>query len=159
MVDRKKVLREGGLCPPRAAHIGRGEAMISCQICVDFVLPGSCLGSFLVLLNTLIVTASRKITRILLPLQPCPTQNLVSNLSLFSSEDVFYKVPGSAVIVRYVKSSHQNDPGRTVLELILFFFAVGTLLQSRTRADTSGKNFVKYTEEVSLVALYTGIVI
>ena len=79
--------------------------------------------------------------------------------ALAVAEDVFYKVPGSAVIVRYVKSSHQNDPGRTVLELILFFFAVGTLLQSRTRADTSGKNFVKYTEEVSLVALYTGIVI
>lgn len=64
-------------------------------------------------------------------------------------EDIFYKVPGSAVLVRYVKSSHQNDPGRTVLELILFLFAIGTLLQSRTRADTSGKNFVKYTEEVS----------
>ena len=33
--------------------------------------------------NTL--TASRKIIRILLPLQPCPTQNPISTLSLFSS--------------------------------------------------------------------------
>lgn len=71
-------------------------------------------------------------------------------------ENIFYKVPGSAVLVRYVKSSHQNDPGRTVLELILFLFAIGTLLQSRTRADTSGKNFVKYTEEVSQCLLYMG---
>ncbi|KAL5514702.1 hypothetical protein ACEPAG_2018 [Sanghuangporus baumii] len=60
------------------------------------------------------------------------------------AEDAFYKIPGSAVVARYVKSSHQNDPGRTVLELILFLFAVRTLLQSRTRAD---KNFIKYTEE------------
>lgn len=64
---------------------------------------------------------------------------------LHLAEDAFYKIPGSAVIARYVKSSHQNDPGRTVLELILFLFAVRTLLQSRTRAD---KNFIKYTEEV-----------
>ncbi|KAI5118364.1 hypothetical protein M0805_004336 [Coniferiporia weirii] len=63
------------------------------------------------------------------------------------AEDAFYKIPGSAVLARYVKSSHQDDPGRTLLELILFLFAIRTLLQSRTRADRSGKNFVKYTEE------------
>lgn len=67
--------------------------------------------------------------------------------ALSVAEDAFNKVPGSAVIVRYVKSSHQNDPGRTILELILFLFAVYTLLQSRTRAD--GKNFIKYGEAVS----------
>lgn len=63
-------------------------------------------------------------------------------------EDAFFKLPGSAVLVRYVKSSHQNDPGRTILELILVIFAIRTLLQQRTRADRGGKNFVKYTEEV-----------
>ncbi|KAH8112777.1 serine palmitoyltransferase [Phellopilus nigrolimitatus] len=63
------------------------------------------------------------------------------------AEDAFYKLPGSAVIARYIESSHQNDPGRTLLELILFLFAIRTLLQSRTRSDSSGKNFVKYTEE------------
>ena len=115
--------------------------------------------------NTLIVNRRRvKSILLRLPTMSDPEFSLTPILVFLShalavAEDVFYKVPGSAVIVRYVKSSHQNDPGRTVLELILFFFAVGTLLQSRTRADTSGKNFVKYTEEVSLVALYTGIVI
>ncbi|KAH7907817.1 pyridoxal phosphate-dependent transferase, partial [Hygrophoropsis aurantiaca] len=62
-------------------------------------------------------------------------------------ESNFYKIPGSAVVARYVKSSHQNDPGRTILELILVVFAVRTLLQSRTRADRSGKNFIKFSEK------------
>ena len=67
------------------------------------------------------------------------------------AQDVFYKIPGSHVIARYVRSSHQNDPGRTILELILIIFAIRTLLQSRTRADRSGKSFVQYTEEVRLL--------
>ena len=66
--------------------------------------------------------------------------------ALSVAENVFNRIPGSAVIVRYVKSSHQNDPGRTVLEVILFLFAIRTLLQSRTRTDR--KNFIKYSEEV-----------
>ncbi|KAK7061211.1 serine palmitoyltransferase 1 [Favolaschia claudopus] len=56
-------------------------------------------------------------------------------------------IPGSAVLVRYVKSSHQNDPGRTVLELLLVAFAIFTLLQSRTRADRSGKHFIQFEEK------------
>lgn len=63
-------------------------------------------------------------------------------------ETNFYKIPGSAVVARYVKSSHQNDPGRTVLEIILILFAIRTLLQSRTRADNSGKHFIKFEEKV-----------
>ncbi|EJD01815.1 serine palmitoyltransferase [Fomitiporia mediterranea MF3/22] len=75
-----------------------------------------------------------------------PSQSVLVFLSYALSllEDAFFKIPGSAVVARYVRSSHQNDPGRTVLELILFLFAIRTLLQSRTRND---KNFVKYTEE------------
>ncbi|KAF8211724.1 serine palmitoyltransferase [Mycena galopus ATCC 62051] len=56
-------------------------------------------------------------------------------------------IPGSAVLVRYVKSSHQNDPGRTVLELLLVAFAIFTLLQSRTRADRNGKHFIQFNEK------------
>lgn len=66
--------------------------------------------------------------------------------TLTSAETAFNKLPGSAVIQRYVKSSHQNDPGRTILELILFFFAIRTLLQSRTRAD---KNFIQFSDKVT----------
>ena len=44
VVDSKETLREDELRSSRAAYTGRGEAMISCQIHVDFVLSGSLLG-------------------------------------------------------------------------------------------------------------------
>ncbi|KAL0945937.1 hypothetical protein HGRIS_012216 [Hohenbuehelia grisea] len=67
--------------------------------------------------------------------------------SLATAESAFYRLPGSAVIVRYVKSSHQNDPGRTLLELILIIFAIRTLLQSRTRTDKQQKHFIEFNEK------------
>ncbi|KAF9644208.1 serine palmitoyltransferase [Thelephora ganbajun] len=67
--------------------------------------------------------------------------------SLETLETGFYKLPGSQVLARYVKSSHQNDPGRTVLEVILLIFVIRTLLQSRTRADNSGKHFIQFSEK------------
>ncbi|KAG9310150.1 serine palmitoyltransferase [Chiua virens] len=57
--------------------------------------------------------------------------------ALSKLESTFYKIPGSAVVARYVKSSHQNDPGRTILELIL----------SRTRGDKQGKHFIQFSEK------------
>lgn len=63
-------------------------------------------------------------------------------------EHVFHALPGSAVVIRYIQSSHRNDPGRTVLELLLFFFALWTVFQSRRRAGLAAKNFVKLTEQV-----------
>ena len=68
--------------------------------------------------------------------------------SLATLEATFNKLPGSAVIQRYVKSSHQNDPGRTLLELILVIFAIRTLLQSRTQADRGDKHFIQFTDKV-----------
>ncbi|KAA1121099.1 serine palmitoyltransferase component [Puccinia graminis f. sp. tritici] len=57
-------------------------------------------------------------------------------------------IPGSDILIRYVKSSHQNDPFRTFLELSLVFFIIRTWRQSRTRGDVgSGKSFVKLTEK------------
>ncbi|KAF9055120.1 PLP-dependent transferase [Hymenopellis radicata] len=67
--------------------------------------------------------------------------------SLLAVERAFYTLPGSAIIERYVRSSHQNDPGRTLLELILFALVVRTLLQSRTRADESGKHFIEFSNK------------
>lgn len=68
-------------------------------------------------------------------------------------ETNFYKIPGSSVVSRYVRSSHQNDPGRTLLEVILILFAIRTLLQSRTRADSSGKHFIQFEEKVRSIIL------
>lgn len=76
-----------------------------------------------------------------------PLFMLISH-SLANLQDAFNKVPGSQVITRYVVSSHQNDPGRTILELILVIFAVRTLLQSRTRTDRTAKHFIKFNDKV-----------
>ncbi|PWN50584.1 PLP-dependent transferase, partial [Violaceomyces palustris] len=59
----------------------------------------------------------------------------------------FQRIPGSAIILRYVRSSYQDDPIRSLLELFLFVFALRTLLQSRTRGNQSGSNFVKLSEK------------
>ncbi|EPQ30137.1 uncharacterized protein PFL1_02254 [Pseudozyma flocculosa PF-1] len=55
----------------------------------------------------------------------------------------FNRLPGSAIFLRYVASSYQNDPIRSLLELFLVVFAIRTVLQSRTRGGASGKNFVQ----------------
>jgi len=68
--------------------------------------------------------------------------------SLHELETNFYKIPGSAVIARYVGSSYRNDPGRTLLEVILVIFAIRTLMQSRTRAENKGKHFIQFSEKV-----------
>ncbi|CAD6933328.1 unnamed protein product [Tilletia laevis] len=60
-----------------------------------------------------------------------------------SLSGLFEAVPGSQVLARYVASSYQNDPFRSLLELALLAFAIRTLLASRTRGQGSGSNFVK----------------
>ena len=57
-------------------------------------------------------------------------------------------LPGSGVVWRYIKSSHRNDPARTLLELLLFLFVVYTWLKGRTRGDKNVRNFVKLSEKV-----------
>ncbi len=59
----------------------------------------------------------------------------------------FRSLPGSSIVLRYVGSSYQNDPIRSLLELALLAFAIRTVLQSRTRANASGSNFVKLREK------------
>lgn len=59
------------------------------------------------------------------------------------ASDTFDKIPGSAIVARYISSSYQNDPVRSLLELCLLAFAVRTIAQSRTRSSSSGTNFVK----------------
>ncbi|KAH9025900.1 pyridoxal phosphate-dependent transferase [Lactarius hengduanensis] len=57
-------------------------------------------------------------------------------------------IPGSHFIARYIKSSHQNDPGRTVLEILLALFAIRTLVRSRTRAENDERRFIQFSEKV-----------
>ena len=63
----------------------------------------------------------------------------------------FQKVPGSAVLIRYVRSSYQNDPVRSAIELVLVIFFIRYLLAPSY--STSKQNFIKLTEDVSCLRL------
>ena len=56
----------------------------------------------------------------------------------------------SHVIARYVKSSHQNDPGRTVLEILLALLVINPS-SIPTRADNGEKNLIQVSEKVCLL--------
>lgn len=69
-------------------------------------------------------------------------------LLLRSFEEVnhtFQKVPGSAMLIRYIQSSYQDDPVRSAIELILVIFFVRYLLAPSYATHTG--NFVKLSEE------------
>ena len=58
----------------------------------------------------------------------------------------FQKVPGSAIFLRYVKSSYQNDPVRSAVELFLVLFAIRYLLSPTY--STQKKSYVTLSDEV-----------
>ena len=58
----------------------------------------------------------------------------------------FQRIPGSAIVIRYIKSSYQNDPFRSALELFLILFAIRYLLSPKY--STQKANYVKLTDEV-----------
>jgi len=60
----------------------------------------------------------------------------------------FQQVPGSAMLIRYIQSSYQDDPVRSAIELVLVIFFVRYLLSPSY--STKDGNFVKLTEEVSV---------
>ncbi|ODA77126.1 hypothetical protein RJ55_07644 [Drechmeria coniospora] len=57
----------------------------------------------------------------------------------------FQKVPGSAVLVRYIQSSYQNDPVRSAIELVLVLFFIRYLLSPSY--STHKQNFVSLRED------------
>ncbi|KAE8450034.1 hypothetical protein EG329_007173 [Mollisiaceae sp. DMI_Dod_QoI] len=57
----------------------------------------------------------------------------------------FQKVPGSAMLIRYIRSSYQDDPVRSAIELVLVIFFIRYLLSPSY--STKNGNFVKLTEE------------
>lgn len=73
------------------------------------------------------------------------TQNTL--VRLFNDANVqFHKMPGSAIILRYIKSSYQDDPVRSAIELFLFLFAVRYMLSP----SYSTQKKVQLTEAVCL---------
>jgi hypothetical protein len=61
--------------------------------------------------------------------------------------DAFQRVPGSAVLIRYVRSSYQNDPIRSAIELVLVIFFIRYLLAPSY--STSKQNFIQLSDDVS----------
>ncbi|MCJ1381903.1 serine palmitoyltransferase component [Xylographa soralifera] len=59
--------------------------------------------------------------------------------------DSFQKLPGSSIFLRYVKSSYQNDPVRSGIELFLCLFAVRYLLAPAY--STQKKSYVTLSDE------------
>lgn len=64
------------------------------------------------------------------------------------------QLPGSAIVVRYVKSSYQHDPVRSAVELILFLFAVRYMLSPKSA--NKPVNFVQLSEQVCSIAVAGG---
>lgn len=60
--------------------------------------------------------------------------------------DQFQKLPGSSILIRYIRSSYQNDPVRSAVELFLFLFAVYYLLAPAY--STTKAAHVPLTDEV-----------
>lgn len=75
-------------------------------------------------------------------------QSLQSHLYTFLDRagDEFQKLPGSAILTRYIRSSHQDDPIRTALELFLVLFAIRYLLAPKY---STKPNYVTLSEEVA----------
>ncbi|OAA59654.1 serine palmitoyl transferase subunit [Niveomyces insectorum RCEF 264] len=64
---------------------------------------------------------------------------------LDAATHTFQRVPGSAVLIRYVRSSYQNDPVRSAIELILVIFFIRYLLSPSY--STSKQNYIQLSEE------------
>ena len=67
------------------------------------------------------------------------------NASVTSISATFMHIPGSKVVVRYIRSSYQNDPIRSFIELCLVFFVLYYLSKPKYSVD---KNQIKLTERV-----------
>ena len=69
----------------------------------------------------------------------------------------FQKLPGSAIFLRYVKSSYQNDPVRSAVELFLFLFAVRYLLAPKY--STQKQNYVTLSDEVLSASVSATVIV
>jgi len=73
------------------------------------------------------------------------TSNTETSHYVSEAMDQFQKIPGSSIIIRYIRSSYQNDPVRSAVELFLFLFAVYYLLSPAY--STKKKTQIPLTDE------------
>ena len=86
-------------------------------------------------------SSSTEVPTLLLPLL-----SILSTI-LLNLTAVFHRIPGSPILLRYIKSSYQDDPYRSLLEVLLIAFAVRTILKGRTRGEGGGRSFINLTEK------------
>jgi serine palmitoyltransferase len=79
-----------------------------------------------------------------------PTAAIVDMALQIASQTAkaFHAVPGSAVIVRYVRFSHQNDIARSIVELLLLLLALRYLMAKSYSPDKNGKHISLGEEEI-----------
>lgn len=89
---------------------------------------------------------------------PAPLVPIVASITALVNfyVEIFHRIPGSPIVLRYIKSSYQNDPWRSLLEVLLVAFALRTVLKGRTRGDGQSKNFIKFSEKVRPVTAPAG---
>ena len=68
------------------------------------------------------------------------------NSTVNSVYELIVAIPGSHLILTYVKNAYQDDPFRIILELFLVFFALKYMLSKKYKPQD---NAVKLTEKVS----------
>jgi serine palmitoyltransferase len=68
------------------------------------------------------------------------------NQTLFTVSRAVEAVPGSDIVINYIKNSYQNDPFRVVLELGLAIYAVKYMMSKKYRID---HNHIPLTEKVT----------
>ena len=69
----------------------------------------------------------------------------------------FHRVPGSAIFLRYVKSSYQNDPVRSAVELFLVLFAIRYL--AAPAYSTQKRSYVTLSEEARNLPSCNGLLL
>ncbi|RUO95341.1 serine palmitoyltransferase, partial [Jimgerdemannia flammicorona] len=68
----------------------------------------------------------------------------ILNTTFVAISEFILSIPGSAGVLRYIKTSYQDDPFRVVLELILVFFAIQYMSAKKYKIDD---NAVKLTSK------------
>jgi len=72
------------------------------------------------------------------------------NATVTVATAILTRIPGHRFVAKYIKASHQNDPGRTVVEVSLFVFMLAYILRQRRRNKSTG-SVSKLTQNVILV--------
>lgn len=65
--------------------------------------------------------------------------------------ELLRSLPGGDIMIEYIKSSHKNDPWRTVLEILLALFAIKYFLASRYSQDERDKMVLSKKETDELI--------